>query len=247
MNKSLIIILVAVAVIILAGAGWMMYNNNQVNQNTPTNTTNNNQNQTEGTLYFSFKDAAADMGSISAINMTVDKVYVHSQSQGWVTLSTNPQTFSLLALKASGNTALMAKANLKADTYDQMWFHVSSVMVTETGKTAKQATMPSADFKMLGSVKVVAGSNSMATLDVLADQSLHKTDKGEFIFAPVVEFEGRSNASVTVDTNNMVTAANGTVDSTTSAGMDINGEVKTNFKLNINSALQINAGVVNYK
>lgn len=249
MNKGLLIgIIVVIAVLVVLGMWWMIYgaNNQAVNPN-PASNTNNNQAATKGTLYVNFTDAAVNMGTISQVNMTVDRVYAHSQAQGWVTLSTVPQTFSLLELKVANKTALMVKADVKADTYDQVWFHMSAVGITETGKATKQATLPSGDFKMAGVVKVVAGQSSTATLDVLADQSIYKTDKGEFIFAPVVAFEGRQNATVNVDSNNIVTITGGTVDSVATAGMDINGEVKANFKLDLNSKLEINGGTISVK
>ena len=245
MNKGLIIGIVVVVVLI---AAWFLYTNmypnsvsDQYNQN---NNTTGTQNGSQGTVYISVKDAAINMQSVSAVNMTVDKVYMHSQSQGWVTVSQAPQTFSLLALKASGSSALAAKMDVAADTYDQVWFHVSNIMLTESGKV-KTATMPSNDFKMNGTVKVVANTNSVATFDVLADQSLHETSKGEIIFTPVVNFKSQSGAIVTVDVNNMVTVTNGNVDSNAAAGMDIDGTVKDNFKLDANTKLQINGGVIN--
>ena len=248
-NKGLIIGIIVVVVAALIGGWWWMMsgaNTGQISNNT-NQTGTQNTNNAEGTLYVNFTDAAVNMGNVSTVNMTVDKVYVHSQTQGWVTVSTTPQTFSLLALKAAGKTAVMAKTNVKADTYDQVWFHMTAVAITETGKTAKQATLPSADFKMAGAVKVVNGASSTATLDVLADQSIYKTDKGEFIFAPVVEFEGRQSATVNVDADNMATITNGMVNSNTTAGMDINGEVKANFKLDLNSKIEINGGVISVK
>ncbi len=250
MNKGLITGLIIGAGILLIGViAWMvMANNSQLSQsNNNQNGVANNQPATKGTLYVSFTDAAANMGNVTAVDMSVDKIYVHSQSQGWVMVPASAKTFNLLELKADAKAELMVKADVPVDTYDQVWFHVSGVKVTETGKAAVSATMPSGDFKMQGVVKVLANANSAVTLDVLADQSLHKTSKGEFIFAPVVTFEGKENTTVTVDSENMVTTAGGTVDSNTSAGMDISGEVKANFKLDATSVLQINGGVINIK
>lgn len=249
MNKGLLTGIIAVAVVVIIGGVWwiMSANNQAVAPITTQNNGTQNTSAAKGTLYMSFTDAAVNMGNISKVDMTVDKIYMHSQSQGWVTVSTNPQTFSLLALKASNSTQLMATAGLSVDTYDQAWFHISNVMVTETGKAAKQATLPSGDFKMQATVKVMENASSTATFDVLADKSLFKTSAGEFVFAPVVNFEGRENATATVGANSMVSISGGTVDSTTSAGMDINGEVKANFKLDLNSNLQINGGVISVK
>lgn len=248
MNKGLIIgAIVIIALLAVGGWWWMMYGANanvaDINSNQNTNTGST----AKGTVYFNFKDAALNMGTVSAVNMTVDKVYVHSATEGWVTVASNPQTFSLLAIKESGKAALMAKVDLPAGTYDQVWFHVTALSVTETGKTAKPATLPATDFKMQGVVKVLANTISTATFDILADQSIYKTDKGEFIFMPVVQFESRSKATVNLDSNNMVDITAGNVDASTSSGMDINGEVKANFKVDLTQKLEIKEGVISLK
>ncbi len=246
MSKGVVTAIIIIVFILLIGGGWLLLsgNHNQAGQYSSMNNPSNGA-SANGTIYMSFKDAAVNMGNVSAVDMTVDKIYVHSESQGWVTVSTNPQTFSLLNLKASGAAQLMATATVAADTYDQAWFHISGATVTETGKTAKAAALPSGDFKMAGTLKVTGGTSSVATFDVLADQSLHKTSKSEFVFAPVVNFESRENAMVGVNSYNILTITGGTVDSNTSAGMDSNGEVKANFKLDANVNLQINGGVIN--
>ena len=241
MNKGIVIgVAVVVVAVIVGGVWWLAAVNSPAGQNAKNNLTT-------GTIYASFTDAAANMGNVTAVDMTVDKFYLHSQTQGWVTVSSSPQTFSLLALNASNQSQLMGQANVPVDTYDQVWFHASGVVITETGKAPVNAVLPSGDFKMVGIVKVNKGGVSTVNLDVFADQSLHKTDKGVYVFAPVVNFESRENPTVAVNANNIITIADGLVDSNTSAGMDIDGQVKSDFKLSNSSVLQINNGVINIK
>ncbi len=237
-RTTLIGAIVVIAVLLIAGWFWYGWNGSG------TGTENGQNPNAKGTLYFAVKDAAADMRNITAVQMTLDKVYVHSQTQGWVLVSDDPQTFSLLELKESGKAALLAKANVVADTYDQVWFHMADVKVTQSGKV-KTATLPSNDFKLNSKVTVTADGNSTATLDIFADQSIYQTSGGEVVFAPVVNFESRNGTSVTVDASNMVTATSGTVDANINAGMDVSGEVKNDFRIDTNSNLQINGGVIN--
>lgn len=239
--------IVGVAVIVLLVGGWFAYSNwsgdSMTNSDLDNQNGDVNQTQTKGSLYITMTDAAANMNAVTAVNMTVDKVYIHNQTDGWVAVSQTPQTFDLLALHASGSQKLVAKVDATTGTYDQIWFHMTNVAVTESGKV-KTATLPSGDFKMTGTIKVVADAASSAKIDVLADKSLYKTAKGEFIFAPVVNFESRSSATANVDSNNIVTVTGGVVESTTTAGMDFDGSVKANFKLDLNANVQINGGVI---
>lgn len=243
MNKGLIIGIIVV--IVLIGGGWLWYQQSHPSMQPSSNNPNTNttQNSDQGTLYVSVTDAAANMGSVTAVNMTVDKISLHSQTQGWVTVSTAPQTFNLLALNASGKSALAAKMNIAPDTYDQVWFHIATVTVTDAG-TVKNATLPSNDLKMNAAVTVTNHATTAASLDVMADQSVHKTTNGDIIFAPVVNFKSTSNAAVTLDSDNSVMTTGGATDANVNAGMDIDGTVKDNFKLNANSNLQLNNGVI---
>lgn len=249
MNNKVIIILVILAVLILGGVWYLMSNTNNTNYattGTENGITQTNQNQTtaNGTLYVTLTDATADMTGITAVNMTVDKVEVFSGSaQAWTTLSQSTQTFNLLDLKARGQAALLAQVNVPADTYSQVRLHVAKILVTEYGKV-KEAKMPSGELKIMTNVKVNDSSSSVAKFDVMADKSMHKTGSGEFIFAPVVKFDSSSNASVNVDSNNMVTASGGNVDSSVNAGMDVDGSMKADFQLDPKAKLNINAGGV---
>jgi hypothetical protein len=233
-------------VVILGGVGiwYWMSNSNPATTYAPansTNTTAQNTTQTKGTMYFAVTDAAANMGNVTAVNMTVDKVDVYSQTQGWVNVSQTPQTFSLLDLKAKGQAMLLAKADVPADTYTEMKLHVSNVMVTEAGK-ASQATMPSNTLDLTANVILNSNTNSTAMFDVMADKSLYKTSTGAFVFVPVVKFNSSNDATVSVDSNNIVMASGGNVDSSVTAGMDLNGALKLNFTLDPNAHLNITNG-----
>jgi len=86
---------------------------------------------------------------------------------------------------------------------------------------------------------VVADQTSSVSFDFLASKSLHMTGSGEYVFAPVVKTESRSNADVTVGTNSVVTIGGGKVDDENTSGMDIDGSVKINFEIKANQKLNI--------
>src|ERR1043166_6436915 len=126
MEKTTAWIIGIVVVILIALGIWYGYSHNTASNYS----TQQQPSQQTGQVYFALADAAVNMGSVTAVNVTVDAVYLHSQSQGWVTISSSPQTFNLLDLKASGKAQVLAQANVAADTYDQAWVHVAQASVT---------------------------------------------------------------------------------------------------------------------
>jgi len=235
-----------IIVALLVGAGWFLYATYGKPVQSPSVQNSQQNTQAQGTLYFSFTDAAMNMQNVTAVDMQVDKVAVHSQARGWITVSQTPQTFKLLELKEKSALQLSAKVTLAADTYDQIRFHVTKVTVTESG-AVKEAKMPSSEVKINSVVKVKANTDSSVVVDILADESLHKTGKGEIIFAPVAKVETREGASLSVGADNMVTVEGGIIDTNITAGMDVDGSVKDNFKLKTDTELEINGDLIKLK
>jgi hypothetical protein len=244
MKPASVIITVIVVAVVLLILGWLLYAYWPIGASqygaVQNQTAGSQQNSSQGTVYLSVTDAAADMGSVSEVAMTIDKAYVHSQSRGWVAVLQDPQTFKLLSLNASGQAQLLAQAQVPADTYDQIWLHMSKVTVTDSG-SAKTAVLPSGDIKVNTAMHVSSGQASEAAVDVMANQSLHKTSQGEFVFAPVLTVESRNNADVSVGQDSAVSVSGGTVESNISAGMDVSGEVKNDFKLPSDAVLNVGA------
>ncbi|MDD5050382.1 MAG: DUF4382 domain-containing protein [Candidatus Pacebacteria bacterium] len=198
-----------------------------------------------GHVVFAITDAAADMGNVSEITVTVSEVDLHSTTQGWVTASTDTKTFNLLALKAAGQSALVTATDLSADTYDQVRVTITDVKVTTKDGVTTEAKLPSGEFKMDGQVLVEAGKTSTVTLDFLADASLHLTGTGAFIFAPVINMRSTSEADVTVSSDEKVKVNNGKSTDNRKAGMDIDGSVKADFQVPQDEQLDVDAtGVI---
>lgn len=215
-----------------------------VNSDYSTDVTTNTNSKTKGSVYFSVTDAAANMGNVTGVAMTIDKVDMYSDTQGWITISEVPQIFNLLELKAKQQSSLLARADVAVDSYTKIRLHVAKVIVTESGQT-KAAKLPANDLQINGLVNIKDHVPASVKIDVLADQSVHKTTKGEVIFAPVVNFESRSNASVQIGSGNIITISGGNVDDNQNAGMDIDGQVKSNFHLNLDTKLKIDGDTIN--
>lgn len=224
------IVVVIAAVIFLVGRSAENQTLNGENNNF------SNVEQTEnvelgGRAVFSVTDAAADMGTISKIEMTISGLEVHSVANGWVTVATAPRTYSLLELNERDESQLLAEADLQLGTYDQVRLQVDKVVVTAKDGAKSEAKLPSGEIKINTNLVVTSEGTSSVNFDFLADKSLHTTGSGDYIYAPVVKTETRSNSEISIESNGVVKIDGGKVESTETVGMDVDGAIKTNFEI----------------
>ncbi len=231
MNK--IIGIVLVAIVIIGGGIYLM------NSTPKSDTATGEQKNTEGRVVFSVTDAAADMGIISEVNMKISKVEAHSAAEGWVTVSTTPRAYRLLSLNAKNDFELLADANMKAGTYDQVRLFVDAVTIDTTAGVSKTAKLPSNVLKINTELIVKEGTTSSVSFDFVANKSVHMTGNGTYIFAPVVKTETKSDTKVTVATNGIVSTTGGRVDEVNTVGMDVDGSVKADFNIKAADKLEI--------
>ncbi len=250
MNKVVLIVAIVILVILAGVIVWFLLNPSALvtnNSNSTTNTVATNPNAIpdgKGMLYLTITDAAATMGSVSAVDVTIDKIDVYGAKQGWVTIPATSQTFSLLNLKAKSQALLLAKAAVIPDVYTQFKLHIAKITVTETG-AQKEAKLPSSDFVFMANVKVDGAAISVGRFDIMTDKSIHKTATGAFIFAPVIKFDSSTNPTVKVAADNSVVVSKGLINPTVNAGMDATGMVKLNYILDPKTNLKIDAtGVI---
>jgi len=238
-----VVITVIVVVLIIVGAVFVFKNKNADDVKSGDE---NSQNPTavsgEGKVFFTITDAAADMKNVSEITMTVNKAEIHSQSKGWVTVSSEEKDFNLLALKSKGELALYTASTVSADSYDQVRLSVKKVSVKDKAGKTSEAKLPSGVLKINSKVEVRDQATSTVKFDFLADKSLHMTGNGKYIFAPVLKAESRSNADVEIKTGDNVVISGGGVDANITVGMDVDGETKTDFILDSKAGIDIDAG-----
>lgn len=203
------------------------------------NGTNNDGAGAMGRVVFSVTDAAVNMETINEITMEVSKVEMHSSEKGWVTASTDSESFDLLALNASGTSEVLADVEVPEGMYDQVRLMIDGVVVETKAGAKKTAKLPSGELKIMATVVVDSENTASINLDFLADKSLHVTGNGQYIFAPVVNVESKSEALVNVGANGVVTITGGNVISENSVGMDLDGSVKANFQLDTKQKLRI--------
>lgn len=240
-NKTALGVILGI-VVVIAAVIFMMSRpvpNSELNENDNFNTTDQVDSDAQGRVIFSVTDAAADMGTVSEINMKVNSVEVHSEASGWATVSTTPRTYSLLDLNERSESELLAEVNMQAGTYDQIRLNVDSVAVITKAGATKIAKLPSGQLLINSKLIVKANETSSANFDFLADKSLHTTGSGEYIFAPVVKLETRSNTNVSVNSASVVSIDGGNVDDSVTIGMDIDGSIKANFQLKTTDKLKV--------
>ena len=194
-----------------------------------------------GRVVLAITDAAADMGSVTGVMVTIDSVQVQSASQGWTTLSSTPMAYDLMKLKAEGSAALLADMQVPEGNYTQVRLHISQVAVTDANGT-HEAKLPSGELKIAGGIEVKANETATATFDFIADESLHVTGNGQYILAPVIQVETRDNAQAEVSGDGKVSINGGRVRSSSRVGMDINGNVGEGLKIDSNLNLSIGSG-----
>lgn len=196
----------------------------------PSGTSGGTQQTSQGQAVFAVKDAAADMGTVTSVKVTVDSVQVHSSTEGWVTASSTQKTYDLLQLKAQGKQELLANAQLKNGNYDQLRLDISNVVVTDANGS-HEAKLPSGVLKINGNLVVKENSTSTATFDFIADESLHVTGNGKYIMAPVVQMETRQDADVNIGSNNNVEIKGGHVNTNVKVRMGLDGNVGVNTRV----------------
>lgn len=241
-----------IAAVILAGAGAYVYFSGNGSLANPLNSSGTSSpSGTEaglrGQAVFSVTDAAMSIRNVNEVMLTVDKVEVQGAALGWVAVSNDTKRYNLLALNASGKAQVLANASLAAGKYQQVRLHVSDAAVSEKSGAVKHAKLPSGELKIVGGFTVATDTSASITFDFMADKSLHLTGQGQYIFAPVVKTEMRSDAQVVVAADGSVSVNGGNVEARTNAGMDIDGTVKANFVLDANSNLELVGGLIRLK
>ncbi|MBI4201623.1 MAG: DUF4382 domain-containing protein [Chloroflexi bacterium] len=193
-----------------------------------------------GRAVFAITDAAMDLGTVTSIKVTISGIRVHAQGGAWLDVSFTEQTFDLLELKASGVSELMADVQLSAGNYDMMELSISKIVIVDA-EGEHEAKLPSGKLQLKGELIVEAGATATAHFDFLADQSLHLTGEGRYIFAPVIQMETRSRATAQVQANKEVRISGGSPRTRAQLGMDAEGNVDAGIRIVPDAVLRIAA------
>ena len=198
-----------------------------------------NSSTAHGKAIFAISDAAADMGSVSSIIVTIDSIEVkNTEDNGWQTASSDIQTYDLLRLKNEGAIGLLAETDLDEGIYDQIRLNISDVTVVDANGS-HEAILPSTTVQLKGHLEVEKDKTTTANFDFIADQSLHLTGKGTYIFAPVIQLEIRNDAQVQRTAENHVNITAGRTTTDIRLGMDIEGNIAEGLLITCDAILTI--------
>lgn len=228
MNKTIGVVL---AIVVIIGGIYLFTRNSNKDESASGAPKQNEDTSVQGQVIFSVTDAAANMGAISEINIAVSKVEVHNSTVGWMTVSSTPRTYSLLALNASKESKILADIKTRVGNYDQVRVRVDSATVKTKAGATKTAQMPSHEIAINTRLVVKEGSTSSVHFDFLADKSIYTDTDGEYVFAPTVKTETKSDAEVSIDSKGTVSIIGGTVEDSSTVGMDVDGSIKLNFQI----------------
>ena len=191
-----------------------------------------------GTAVFTITDAAMNMGAVSSVNITINKIEINSKNKGWIVLSNEVQTYDLLELKAENTSKLLVIANLSDGLYNQVRLHISKVIIIKNGAPI-EAKLPSNVLKMNINFKVIENKTSTVSFDFIADESLHTTGDGKIIMAPVIKVETRTSVNVQIKGQNKVEIQDGKVEENFEVGMNEKGDVDVGIKIKANTEISI--------
>jgi hypothetical protein len=229
MSKTALTTLI-VAIIIVLGAVFFL-------------TGDRNTNASQGSLVVGITDQTANMQGVSEVRMTVSGVEAYNQTEGWVNVMNERKTYELLDLNTSGRVAYYTRVKIDEGSYEQLKLRIGDVTVLYNGREV-QARLPSNEIIINGNVNIKNGETTYVEFDVIASDSLHRTANGQFVFTPVVELRSAANATITVE-NDTVIVSGGTPVSSGRFGMDVDGQMKSNFMIGTDARLNIgSSGVI---
>lgn len=184
-----------------------------------------------GEVVFSIASESVEAVPVSAIELSVGRIDMHSVADGWVTVADADTPYSLLDLAADDRAALYALYEAPVGVYDQIRVEMASVAVgTEDGGV--QALVPAETFVASATVRVTEDEMASVIVDFLADESLHPVEGGGYAFVPVAIVTSQSDAVVSIDAEDTVIVSSGYIETNQAYGMDIDGSVRANFRLN---------------
>ena len=196
--------------------------------------------RTYGTVYFLIKDAPADMSSVSSLEVTISEISVHtSDSNKWVTVSSEPKTVDLVSLKDSDLITVLYEKRLEVGNYNQIRFEVSDVKAVVNSQKV-QVKIPSNIIKINSNIEVINGNGNVILSDFLLNESLHLTGEEKLIFAPVIRLLNYNGASVSVN-EDKATIKGGDKKSEIEVGMDENGDVAEGKKIDDDAELTVDS------
>jgi len=184
----------------------------------------------EGILVMKIKDKL-DLTNITAINITIDKVWVHkagteeetesnetfetnnTSNAGWITVVDETKSYNLLELVDTPGE-VMGETTLSAGKYTQIRLSVVEAKLTLDNETY-DVKVPSKRFYWIHPFNIESGKITTLTLDFDAADSIKETGSNKYILKPVVKIISEITTTTTTTSTSSTTTTT-TASTTTS-------------------------------
>jgi len=242
--RRVIISIIILTIIVLAAIGMYFFFLKNISKDNNNTTDTNSGINIEKSIIFGVAGSSSSIANVSSVLVTINNLQIHTDEKDWITISEETKQFDLLSLSQKRITSMIAsKLDVENGLYNQVKMNLSKVVIVENG-VEKEAIIPSKDLKVFANIVVSKDMQSTVLFDFSVDQSLYIMGADQFIFTPSVKVETRSNSHDTVNLNNEITKSGGQVDTMTSVGMYINGEIKTGFVFDGNTKFDMVGNVI---
>lgn len=134
---------------------------------------------------------------IDHLLVTIERIEIHSDVSGWVTLRDRPLRFDLLTLR-DGNILRLLNVPLAAGTYQQMRLVIGSDTFATRGGSKIAVETPSAEesgIKIVGPFTLPADRCTDIVLDFDPGESLHENPRHDLILQPIIRVESVADVS----------------------------------------------------
>lgn len=174
----------------------------------------NGQSAQASNVKFNITDAPANF---DALNIDIQAIKVHSQTSGWVSLSSQLGAINILNY-VNGSTAVAAQGQISAGAIDQVQLVLgnnNSVTVngTTTALSASPALLTGLTVNVSGQLQ--AGGQYTFTIDFDASQSVTASGSGSFTFSPTIRL---IVDSIALNASGSTTGSSGSGSGSVSAG-----------------------------
>lgn len=197
-----------------------------------------------GQIVVSVTDPSADMGAVAEVTLAVSRFELYATSTGWVTVSDADRSFGLLALDASGESALYAATHVEEGSYSRVRVTWGDATVTLKDGTTTEALVAGHQLEAAATVTVAEGESAHVGLAVNAAESLFVAADGSYVLAPVVDVESRRGAGIAVSGEGIVTVTGGRVESSVNVGTGLDGVVAPSLRVNPGVRIDVENGVI---
>lgn len=193
-----------------------------------------------GSTVFSVSDTPTSY-NITGLFVTVDNLSIHSATTGkWYKVPLQLNNFNLIDLK--NISKVLSGVKLKNGIYDEIVIHIKNV-TTQINGTNETVYLPSDKLIVIGNFNITNSTTNWINIDFNLENSLHILKDGKIVMLPVLFVRHVNDNSLNVNQSTIIiAAAPGNVRELIESGMNMNGNMITNYTTSQNVSIAVLAG-----